>query len=57
MFQDISHLADVLVIEFGHAPDFFPPRLQVVVEKQNPDGSPADAWNQTPFYGFLSYQT
>jgi hypothetical protein len=28
-----------------------------VVEKQNSDGFPADAWNQTPFYGFLSYQT
>src|SRR5205823_14996540 len=35
---------------------FFPPRLEVVVEEQNPDGLPSHAWDQSPFDGFLRHQ-
>ncbi|HSB15077.1 MAG TPA: hypothetical protein VLE22_11505 [Bryobacteraceae bacterium] len=36
---------------------FFPPRLEVVVEEQNPNRFPSHAWNQPPFYGFLRNQS
>src|SRR3979409_206985 len=36
---------------------FFPPRLEVVVEEQHPDGFPSYARNQSSFHGFLGYQS
>src|ERR1700730_1401500 len=35
---------------------FFPPRLEVVVNEQYPDGFPSHARNQSSFHGFLGYQ-
>src|ERR1019366_1219629 len=36
---------------------FFPPRLEVVVEQQDPDGLTPNAGHQFAFHGFLGYQT
>src|SRR5271157_668912 len=35
---------------------FFPPRLEVVVEEQHPNGFPSRTGNQSPFLGFLRHQ-
>src|ERR1041385_3969447 len=35
-FQHIFHILDVFIVEIGDTPDFFPPRLEVVVQQQNP---------------------
>src|SRR5215813_6585965 len=34
----------------------FPPRLEVVVEEQIPDGFPSHSGDQFPLHGFLYYQ-
>src|ERR1039457_3317461 len=36
---------------------FFPPRLEVVVEEQNPDGFPSHAWDQSALHRFLGHQS
>src|SRR5271154_1546614 len=36
---------------------FFPPRLEVVVKEQNPDGFPSHAWNQSPLHRLLRHQS
>src|ERR1019366_3549328 len=36
---------------------FFPPRLEVVVEEQNPDRFPSHAWDQSALHRFLGYQS
>src|SRR3954452_8415416 len=36
---------------------FFPPRLQAVVEEQNPDGFSSHPWHQFPLDRFLRYQS
>src|ERR1039458_9281809 len=36
---------------------FFPPRLEVVVEEQNPNGFPSHAGNQSSFHRFLGHQS
>jgi hypothetical protein len=36
--------------------NFFPPRLEVVVEEQNPDGFSSRSRNQPPLQGFLGHQ-
>jgi hypothetical protein len=41
----------------AHAPHFFPPRFEVVVEEQDADGLPSHTRNQAPLDGFLRYQT
>src|SRR5215467_7552271 len=35
---------------------FFPPRLEVVVEQQNPNRFPSHPGNQSPLYGLLGHQ-
>src|SRR5215813_1898144 len=35
---------------------FFPPRLQIVAQKENPNGFPSYPWNQFAFDGFLRHQ-
>src|SRR5258708_638327 len=41
----------------AHHHIFFPPRLEVVVEQQNPDCFPSHSWNQSPPHGFLGHQS
>ena len=41
----------------AHHPIFFPPRLEVVVEEQNPDRFPSHAWDQSALHRFLGYQS
>jgi len=36
---------------------FFPPRLEVVVEEQNPDRFPSHAWDQSALHRFLGHQS
>jgi len=36
---------------------FFPPRFEVVVEEQNPDGFPAHAWDQSALHCLLGQQS
>jgi hypothetical protein len=36
---------------------FFPPRLEVVVEEQNPNRFPSHAWNQSPLHRLLRHQS
>src|ERR1017187_3059886 len=36
---------------------FFPPRLEVVVEEQNPDRFPSHAWDQPALHLFLGHQS
>src|SRR3954447_16471993 len=36
---------------------FFPPRLEVVVKKQNPDGFPSYSWDQSALDRFFGYQS
>src|SRR5262249_49768151 len=51
------HLGDVVVIQVGHHPHFFPPRFEIVAEQENSNGFPAYAWNQFALDGFFRYQT
>jgi hypothetical protein len=36
---------------------FFPPRLEIVVEKYQPNGFPADPWRQFSPHCFIGYQS
>src|SRR5215471_14773742 len=38
------HLGDVVVIQVGHHPHFFPPRFEIVAEQENSNGFPSYAW-------------
>lgn len=46
----------VMLIEFAHARHFFPPRLEVVVEQENPNRFPARLRDQFAFHRFLGHQ-
>jgi hypothetical protein len=36
---------------------FFPPRLEIVVKQQNPDGFSTHSWYQFTFHGLFGYQS
>src|SRR5215471_14785327 len=54
--QDVLHLGDVVLVEFGHAPHFFPPRLEVVMQHQSPNGFAAHLPYQPALDCFLGHQ-
>jgi hypothetical protein len=35
---------------------FFPPRFEIVVQEQDPNGFSSHAWNQSPLHGFFRHQ-
>ena len=46
----------ILLIQFRHAPHFFPPRFQVVAFQQDPNRFPSHSRNQFAFRHFLGQQ-
>jgi hypothetical protein len=55
--QHVFDPGDIVVIEIGHYPHFFPPRFQIVAQREKPDGFPSNAGNQFAFDGFFSDRT
>jgi len=56
-FQNIFHLVDVFIVQFGDTPHFFPPRLKVVVQQQDPDRFPPNTGDQLPLDRLLGCQS
>jgi hypothetical protein len=54
--ENILPFVEVVLLPFRHAPHFFPPRLEVVVQEQKADGFSPHLRDQWAFDGFLGDQ-
>lgn len=53
--QQVFHPGDILFIEFGYAPQFFPPRFQIVALEEYANRFPVDARHQFLLDRLLRY--